>query len=57
MTLSNTTVVGALKEAYLAKLEGESAIPVNLMRVFFGGKELKDEETLIKAGIRRNMVV
>jgi hypothetical protein len=44
-----------LKKAYSEKLNEEK--PVELMRVFFGGKELKNEDVLSTSGIRKNMVV
>ena len=44
-----------LKKAFQELLEEEK--PLECMRIFFGGKELKDDETLIANNIRRHCVV
>jgi hypothetical protein len=57
LTLPNTTTIGAVKDAYNNSLAEDKRIPADKMRAFFGGKELKDEETLINNGVRKNMVL
>jgi hypothetical protein len=57
LTMSNCSNIDQVKQAFFDKTEEDKRIPVDKMRVFFGGKELKDEETLIDNGIRKHMVV
>jgi hypothetical protein len=45
MKLVNTTTIGELKAIYNDTLE--TKLGVEVMRVFFGGKELKNEETIM----------
>lgn len=55
LELSNTSSVEQLKQMYLDKAEKE--MEIGKLRVFFGGKELKDDEDLISNNIRSNTVV
>ena len=60
ITIENSMTIKELKTAYsikLEELEEEKRKPVESMRVFFGGKELPDDETLIQNRIRKNNVV
>lgn len=55
ITIENSKTILELKNVYSSKLDDTK--PVESMRVFFGGKELKDDETLIQNRVRKNNVV
>lgn len=49
----NTSTIAAIKEEYLRAKGGE---PMHL-RLFFGGKELKDQSTLLEYGVKAEYVI
>lgn len=54
VTLSNSATVGELK----ARLKQESQEPeLAMCRLFFSGKEMKEDETLMSFGVRQGMVI
>lgn len=52
--ISNTQSIEALKKLYIESVKGT---PTGTVRLFFGGKELKDEGTLASYSIGESMVV